>query len=63
MWLLLELVLGLLLTYLVSFGEFICFTSLIVSPILFGISGAAYFIWEGGRQKCPTLVCPKLEMV
>ena len=33
-----------------------------LNPILFGVSGVAYFIWGGG-QKCPTLVFSKLEMV
>ena len=36
------------------------------NPILFVVSGVAYFIWEwrGDRvQNYPTLVFPKLEMV
>ena len=38
---------------------------MIFNPILFGVSGLAYFISGGrrGQQKCPTLVFSKLEMV
>ena len=35
-----------------------------LNPILFGVSGVAYFIgWGGGGQKCRTFVFSKLEMV
>ena len=35
-----------------------------INPILFGVSGVAYFIWiVGGGQKCPTLAFSEQEMV
>ena len=40
------------------------YSSISINPILFRVSGVAYFIWEGRGwgAKCPTLVFSKLEM-
>lgn len=35
----------------------------VFNPVLFGVSGVAFFIWGEGGQKCPIFVFSKVEMV